>query len=263
VASAGYQDTAGVEYVVVHDLTRDPTRKPPPDPELAWQLGVESEPIFSRLWSYPNVILEPCFLGRLEGTLAVSADSRLLAGGAAEWSDGGDVPEELWVWDVGTGAYRRTAVPARPDALAFSPDSRWLFGARSGGLDRWDVETLSRRTWRRRDGRIGALRFSPDGAVLAAGTAGAVVLLDVRDLEAPAVEGRLLPAVDLAFHPEGRLLTAGGDGVVRVWDPASGRELVALDWSAGPLHSLAVAPGGMTAAVGGENGQIVVWDVDG
>ncbi len=264
VASVGHQDTAGVDYLVVHDLTANPTREPPPDPEIARALGITPEPIFSRLWSYPNVSLEPCLLGLLKGTLAVSADGRLLAGSATEDHEGWGAPDELWVWDVGTWAYRRTEVPARPDALAFSPDGRWLFGARSRGLDRWDVATLSRRTWRRWSGRVSSLRFSPDGAILAAAVGDAVVLLNVQDPEVPAVRSRLpVAAVDLVFHPDGQLLTAGREGEVRIWDPTSGRELAALDWSAGPLHSLAIAPGGQTAAAGGENGQIVVWDVDG
>lgn len=271
VASAGYQDTAGVEFLVIDDLTATPTRRPQrpavaevQDPDEVG-FGGEPEPIFSRLWDYPNVIFEPQFLGRLPGTLAASADGRLLAGCAAEWCDGGDPPDELLVWVVETGEYRRAVVPARPDALAFSPDGRWLVGVRSGGLDRWDVATLTRQTWQRREGPAGPLRFFPDGMLLACAVPDGVALLDMSDdATPPTVRASLpVPAADLIFHPDGRLLTAGPDGIVRIWDTAGGTQLAALDWSAGPLHSLAVAPNGLMAAAGGENGQVVVWDVDG
>jgi WD40 repeat protein len=265
VASAGYQNTAGAEFLVVHHLTAAPARRPPPEPDIARALGVEPEPIFSRLWDYPNVVFDPCFDGGLAGTLAASADGRLVAGSAVEWGGAEEPADELFVWNVATGEYRRAAVPARPDALAFSPDGRWLVGVRSGGLDRWDVATLARQTWQRRQSPAGPLRFSPDGTVLACAVPDGVALLDMSDgATAPTVRTSLpIPATDLAFHPNGRLLTAGQDGIVRIWDTGSGNQLAALDWSAGPLHSLAVAPNGLTCAAGGENGQVVVWDADG
>jgi WD40 repeat protein len=80
----------------------------------------------------------------------------------------------------------------------------------------------------------------------------------------------------LAFTPDGRTILAGGAaGTVRVWPvpelapPTNGEPPpasvpgTALQWGVGPVTALAVAPDGLTAAVGGGTGRVVVWDVDG
>jgi WD40 repeat protein len=67
----------------------------------------------------------------------------------------------------------------------------------------------------------------------------------------------------LAVHPSGQfMVTAAGDGQARFWDTRSWRQTRALHWKIGKLHSVAFSPDGMLAAVGGEKGEVVVWDVD-
>jgi hypothetical protein len=58
------------------------------------------------------------------------------------------------------------------------------------------------------------------------------------------------------------LALAGRDGTLLLWDVAAGRLARGLDWGIGELYSVAFAPDGMTGAVGGEGGQVVVWDVE-
>src|SRR5262245_33350053 len=68
-------------------------------------------------------------------------------------------------------------------------------------------------------------------------------------------------AVD--FTPDARTaMTAASDGLVRFWDAATGKQTRVFDWKIGKLSSAAFSPDGLTCAAGGENGQIVVWDVD-
>ena len=65
----------------------------------------------------------------------------------------------------------------------------------------------------------------------------------------------------MAFAPDGTLLAAGSDGLARRWDADAGTEREVWDFGLKNLQSLAVAPDGLTAAVGGHDGSIVVWDL--
>ena len=71
-------------------------------------------------------------------------------------------------------------------------------------------------------------------------------------------------AHDFAFHPAGRTLCAVfADGRAHVLDALTGKVSQSFRWSKKPLYSVAFAPDGLTCAAGGQNGRIVVWDVDG
>jgi WD40 repeat protein len=78
----------------------------------------------------------------------------------------------------------------------------------------------------------------------------------------PELIGHAAAVTALAYLPDGRLLSCDAAGLVRLWDPASGRCLDVKDWQLGPLSALATGHDGMRAAVGCENGTILVWDVD-
>jgi WD40 repeat protein len=108
--------------------------------------------------------------------------------------------------------------------------------------------------------------------------------LDGREKDAPWI----LPAAGLAgaheridavaFTPTGKhLLTGAATGTIRLW-PVPERLLPDIsgdgpvwfdhpeaeyDWGFGPVTTLAVAPDGLTAAAGGIDGRVVVWDLDG
>jgi hypothetical protein len=65
----------------------------------------------------------------------------------------------------------------------------------------------------------------------------------------------------VAFAPDGSLLASGGaDNIVRLWDPASGREVRALISHADWVRGVAFAPDGRLLASAGDDKLVRLWD---
>ncbi len=200
--------------------------------------------------------------------LAVSPDGKLLA------SSGGQPgkPGEVKLWDVAT----RKEIARLPDcsnwvrAVAFSPDARTL----ATGLDDqrvrlWDVSAGGSvrpvSTLEGHHGVIRSLRFSPDGKTLAAADR-AVKLWDLSALNErgpqlrATLRGHTGPVTAVAFTPDGETLASGSwDKTVKLWDPATGRELATLRGHKGWVQSVAFSPDGKTLASGGVDMQVLLW----
>lgn len=75
-------------------------------------------------------------------------------------------------------------------------------------------------------------------------------------------QGHRSEVLTLAFSADHQLLLTGSaDRSVRLWEVSSGRELAAWDWKVGRIHTVAIAPDGLTAACGGEKNALVIWDL--
>jgi WD40 repeat protein len=145
----------------------------------------------------------------------------------------GNWDKTVKLWDAGTGRLLRTLTGHQGDvnALAFSPDGKLLA---SGGGDRtvrlWDVTTGAvSRVLAGHSEAVDSVAFSPDGKVLASGSS------------------------------DGTMPHGERDGIVKLWDVATGRELITLR-SPGPnVHTVAFVNQGKTL-VSASLLKIIWWD---
>ncbi len=186
---------------------------------------------------------------------------------------------EARLWDRGGALLHKLVHEGEVEALAFSPDARWLATASADGAARlWD--TNIGRLVARLEHRAGvtSLAFRPDGKALLTGARDERAR--VWDTTTSQVAGQVLrcsgcPEV-VAFAPDGRSLLAGGrQGPVRVWEalPADGAPIagpekgIRLGGSAGGATGsagdgmvgvtvTALSLDGQFAATGGEDGKV-------
>jgi WD40 repeat protein len=239
------------------------------------------------LWDLPTKRKDILFK-KLQGSiscLAFHPSGEILAAGVNNENADGDLCGNLKVWDRGTGEEQvsihcpHQLRPVR--SLAFTPNGKAfaiadLAATRKGEVMLWDASTGEDRTRFRfpKDEMIGeanCVALSPDGETLAMEWADKRVRLwDARTGKAR-VSLQMLPfqfeprksfepANSLAFASDGKTLaTVSEDNLVKLWQAATGLELITLRGHAGKIYCVRFSPDGQTLATAGKDGIVKLW----
>jgi hypothetical protein len=186
--------------------------------------------------------------------VAFSPDGRrlLAAGGQGQYG-------AVRVWDAKTGLYYFDSEQFKGPqyAVAVSPDGTWFA---AGGADRYVrvcslFENSSNRFYTTaHPDPVYAVVYSPDGKRIASAGAGKPTGIRFWDAETgerrPMIETPQRMIKSLAFRPDGKLIAAGSlDGSARVFDVATGTEVLALKDFGCNVNAVAFHPDGSWLAV--------------
>lgn len=170
-----------------------------------------------------------------------------------EWKTG--KARSLPIDQAATGSVRTLANHRSTRMLGWATEQRVLSVWNQMRPDPWRLHLKS---------PCRALAFSADGKLLAASADWKVTLYEVeRRVERATLIGHKGVVAALAFSPDDRILVTGSwDKTLRFWDPATGVEKTAYEWPVGRISATTFSQDGLRAAVAGDAGAIVIWDVD-
>ncbi len=107
------------------------------------------------------------------------------------------------------------------------------------------------------------LAISPDGESIAVTEGAGIRLVNAVGELRGRIELTQSPH-DFVFLPgNNQLAVADGGNTVKIFDIHTCSQAQEFDWGIGTVYCLTVHPDGTIAAAGGENGQVVVWDLEG
>jgi WD40 repeat protein len=171
---------------------------------------------------------------------------------------------------LSSGEWVEKGVKASTAKFGCVQDVRWsrdgkslLLATGMGGVVLWDIAGKKpRAVFEQANARSADL--APNGSFIAAADSTRINLFDTgtgEKRELPKSHRKMVWSV--AVSPDSKWVLSGAkDGIVCLWEASSGRLLASYDWGIGTVHHVCFAPDGMTAAVGGHEGTVVVWDVD-
>jgi WD40 repeat protein len=193
-----------------------------------------------------------------------------------QWLATGSKDKTAKIWSANTGAERLTLAGhnAAIHAVTFAPDGKVLAtGSADGKVRLWSVSSGEcLRALTNHADAVLSLACSPDGKLLATGGADRTARLwDTRTgQELHLLAGHANGVTAVSFSPDGeRLLTAGGgtwlyanasrEYQVRLWDVASGRQLLAFVAHTNAVYAAAFSADGRGLVTGSGDNTARIW----
>jgi len=172
------------------------------------------------------------------------------------------------VWDLSSSSDQfAIQTPVRQSQIWFSPDGRHF--ATAGGLfvplTLWDGRTgVELRGLLGQTMAVYDCAFSPDGKRVVLGQRHLTVRIwNVETGQLLTVfRGHNKNVFAVAFSPDGKSVASAGGGIIKIWDAATGSELMSMeDEASSTMLSLTYTPDGSRLISCGSNKAIRVWDV--
>lgn len=147
-------------------------------------------------------------------------------------------------------------------AVAFSPDSQFIFSGTSQGILKWETSSGIWKFGGGQDKTVKSLVFSNNGRIIAGGGDGFIYLWNVEsgELVHKIEDSRFGIVNSLDFSPDDSMLVSGSaDGVVRIWNTDSAALLKELAGHSSQIFGACFSPDGEYIASGANEGIVRIW----